>query len=122
VRVVAAGLRAGAPLGVSAPLLPDALARYLSAAGVAHHAEDDAAWARRAAALATGGGRIRLIGGSADAVAQATGGSPAVALYAGPVVSAGRVELLAFLREQAVSICAHRFGTPRRYEVPAAAP
>jgi len=55
------------------------------------------------------------------ALAQATGGSPAVAVYGGEVESAGRVELLTFLREQAVSICAHRFGTPRRYDVPAAA-
>ncbi len=26
--------------------------------------------------------------------------------------------MLTFLREQAVSISAHRFGTPRRYEIP----
>ena len=33
-------------------------------------------------------------------------------VYAGPVVSAGEVELLPFLHEQAVSVTAHRFGTP----------
>ncbi|EMY32854.1 bifunctional proline dehydrogenase/pyrroline-5-carboxylate dehydrogenase [Arthrobacter crystallopoietes BAB-32] len=35
-----------------------------------------------------------------------------MAIYANNVVAAGRVELLTFLREQAVSITAHRFGTP----------
>ena len=35
-----------------------------------------------------------------------------MALYDNPVVSAGRVELLPFLREQAVCITAHRFGNP----------
>jgi RHH-type proline utilization regulon transcriptional repressor/proline dehydrogenase/delta 1-pyrroline-5-carboxylate dehydrogenase len=44
-----------------------------------------------------------------------------VALFDNPVVTAGRIEMLPFLREQAVSITAHRFGTPRRYPVPAAA-
>jgi RHH-type proline utilization regulon transcriptional repressor/proline dehydrogenase/delta 1-pyrroline-5-carboxylate dehydrogenase len=38
-------------------------------------------------------------------------------MYDHAVVSAGRVELLTFLREQAVCITAHRFGTARRYEV-----
>jgi RHH-type proline utilization regulon transcriptional repressor/proline dehydrogenase/delta 1-pyrroline-5-carboxylate dehydrogenase len=118
VRVVAAGLRAGAPVVVSAPAIPASLAGWLTAADVAHHTEDAAAWATRAARIAADGGRIRLIGGSRQELAEATGGSPAVAIYAGEVVSAGRVELLAFLREQAVSICAHRFGTPRRYDVP----
>ena len=59
-----------------------------------------------------------VLGGSPVAVAEATNGSPSVALYAGDVTRAGYVELLPFLREQAVSITAHRFGTPRRYEVP----
>ncbi|WP_314455011.1 hypothetical protein, partial [uncultured Microbacterium sp.] len=61
---------------------------------------------------------VRLLGGSPAAVAEVTGGSPALAVYAGEVTRAGHVELLPFLREQAVSITAHRFGTPRRYEVP----
>ncbi|MEV7693434.1 hypothetical protein AB0N73_08890, partial [Microbacterium sp. NPDC089189] len=60
-----------------------------------------------------------LLGGSAASFAEATGGSPAVALYDGPAVTAGRIETLPYLREQAVSITAHRFGTPRRYPVPA---
>ncbi|MGV9767884.1 bifunctional proline dehydrogenase/L-glutamate gamma-semialdehyde dehydrogenase [Microbacterium sp. NPDC003461] len=120
VRVVAAGLRAGSPVAVSAAAEPPAGVRaYLAASGVELAVESGEAWAARAAALASTGGRIRLIGGSAAAVCEATGGAPNVAVYDGPVVSAGRVELLPFLREQAVSITAHRFGNPRRYEVPA---
>jgi RHH-type proline utilization regulon transcriptional repressor/proline dehydrogenase/delta 1-pyrroline-5-carboxylate dehydrogenase len=34
-----------------------------------------------------------------------------VAIYAQPVTGAGRVEMLPFLREQAISMTAHRFGT-----------
>ncbi|MFP7834361.1 bifunctional proline dehydrogenase/L-glutamate gamma-semialdehyde dehydrogenase [Marisediminicola sp. LYQ134] len=56
--------------------------------------------------------RIRLIGGSASDLAAAVGGSPDVAIYAGPVTTEGRIELLPFLREQSVSITAHRFGNP----------
>jgi RHH-type proline utilization regulon transcriptional repressor/proline dehydrogenase/delta 1-pyrroline-5-carboxylate dehydrogenase len=35
-----------------------------------------------------------------------------LAIWSGPVVTAARIEMLPFLREQAVSITAHRFGTP----------
>ena len=119
VRVVAAGVRAGSALTVSAAtVLPEAVRSWLTANGVAHRTEGASEWAERAAELAGRSGRIRLIGGSAAEVALHTGGAPAVAIYAGEVVSAGRVEMLTFLREQAVSITAHRFGTPRHYEVP----
>ena len=56
--------------------------------------------------------RVRLLGGSRTEFAEASDGRPDVALYAHPVVEAGRVELLTFLREQAVAITAHRFGSP----------
>jgi RHH-type proline utilization regulon transcriptional repressor/proline dehydrogenase/delta 1-pyrroline-5-carboxylate dehydrogenase len=55
---------------------------------------------------------VRLIGGSRAGFAGASGGRPEFALYAQPVTESGRVELLAFLREQAVSVTAHRFGSP----------
>ncbi|KAA9151879.1 aldehyde dehydrogenase family protein [Microbacterium lushaniae] len=122
VRVVAAGARAGADLTVSTATDPSPAVRaWLEGLGVAAHTEGSAAWARRLAGIARRGGRIRLLGGSPVDVAAATDGSPAVALYGGPATSAGRVEMLPFLREQAVSITAHRFGTPRRYAVAAAA-
>ena len=72
--------------------------------------ENDAAWLASAAALTSG--RVRLIGGSPLALAEATGGTPDIAVYAQPVTESGRLELLPFLHEQAVSITAHRFGTP----------
>ena len=42
----------------------------------------------------------------------AIGGSPDVAVWAHEPTGAGRVEMLPFLREQAVSITNHRFGNP----------
>ena len=63
-----------------------------------------------------------MIGGSRSELARATDGDPGLAIYSGPVVSAGRVELLPFLREQAVSITAHRFGTPRPHDIPPSVP
>jgi RHH-type proline utilization regulon transcriptional repressor/proline dehydrogenase/delta 1-pyrroline-5-carboxylate dehydrogenase len=56
--------------------------------------------------------RIRLVGGDPSVLAKVLDGHPDVAVWAGPVTTAGRVELLPFLREQAVSITAHRFGNP----------
>ncbi|CAN5302027.1 bifunctional proline dehydrogenase/L-glutamate gamma-semialdehyde dehydrogenase [soil metagenome] len=61
---------------------------------------------------AIGATRIRMIGGDPLALAAALGGSPDVAVYAGEVTRAPRVELLPYLREQAVSITNHRFGSP----------
>jgi RHH-type proline utilization regulon transcriptional repressor/proline dehydrogenase/delta 1-pyrroline-5-carboxylate dehydrogenase len=120
-RVVAAGVRAGSALTVStATVLPETVRAWLSGRGILHRTENAEEWAAHAASI--GQGRVRLIGGSAAELAGHTGGSPAVAIYANEVVSAGRVELLTFLREQAVSITAHRFGTPRHYEVPMLAP
>ncbi|MBD8012123.1 MULTISPECIES: hypothetical protein [Microbacterium] len=46
------------------------------------------------------------------ALAAAVAGDPDLAVYDGEVTSAGRLELLPFVHEQAISITAHRFGTP----------
>jgi RHH-type proline utilization regulon transcriptional repressor/proline dehydrogenase/delta 1-pyrroline-5-carboxylate dehydrogenase len=110
-RVVAAGLRAGSALTVStAHELPAPVRAVLTDRGVPVRVEDDAAWLAGAPAL--GGGRVRLIGGDRAALIAATGSRPDLAVYAHPVTGAGRVELLPFLHEQAISITAHRFGTP----------
>jgi RHH-type proline utilization regulon transcriptional repressor/proline dehydrogenase/delta 1-pyrroline-5-carboxylate dehydrogenase len=106
VRVVAAGLLSGAPMRVSvASALPAPLTEAIGSVVV----EDDDAFAS-----GLGDGRVRLIGGSAAELAAATGGRPDLAVWAGPVTEAGRIELLPFVREQAVSITAHRFGNPDR--------
>lgn len=114
-RVAAAGLLAGSALRVSTGVeLPLALRALLTEHGISVTEEDDAAWLAAASNYdpAVHGPRIRLIGGGASALADALGGRPDVAVYANPVTEAGRVELLPFLHEQAVSITAHRFGTP----------
>ena len=117
VRTVAAGVLAGSALTVSTAVeLPAQLRAVLSGLGIAATVENDAEWLASAGTLAAAGklsgARIRLIGGDAKALAEATGGRPDLAVYVHPVTEAGRVELLPFLHEQAISITAHRFGTP----------
>ncbi|HEY9358627.1 MAG TPA: aldehyde dehydrogenase family protein, partial [Arthrobacter sp.] len=116
-RAVAAGVLAGSALTVSTAVeLPAQLRSVLTGLDVTVTLVSDAGWlasaARLAAAGKLSGARIRLIGGDATALAEATDGRPDLAIYAHPVTEAGRVELLPFLHEQAISITAHRFGTP----------
>jgi RHH-type proline utilization regulon transcriptional repressor/proline dehydrogenase/delta 1-pyrroline-5-carboxylate dehydrogenase len=117
VRTVAAGVLAGSALTVSTAVdLPARLRTVLAGLGIDVTVESDADWLASAGRLAGAArlatSRIRLIGGDAKALAEATGGRPDLAVYFHPVTEAGRVELLPFLHEQAVSITAHRFGTP----------
>jgi len=135
-RVALAGVRAGTPLTVSAPAgFPPAVRRALSEQGVAVYVETDEQWIERvsgasgadqvegADALQPGTRperppRVRLVGSAASvsalhrALAEATGGDPDVAVYDNEVTTAGRIELLPFLREQSITITAHRFGNP----------
>ncbi|MFO7691237.1 MAG: 1-pyrroline-5-carboxylate dehydrogenase, partial [Cryobacterium sp.] len=82
--------------------------------------ESDDEWLLRAAAGGISTSRVRLIGAdpiqgaraAATALAEALHGRPDIAVYSGPITQAGRVELLPFLREQAITITAHRFGNP----------
>nr|WP_240792378.1 MULTISPECIES: bifunctional proline dehydrogenase/L-glutamate gamma-semialdehyde dehydrogenase [unclassified Salinibacterium] len=113
-RVVGAALTAGAPITVSSAVeLPGRVASLLHSRGIRSTVEPDGAWLASLAQLE--GGRIRLVGAPASTVADATSGRPDVAVYAEPVTESGRVELLPFLQEQAVSITAHRFGTPSTF-------
>ena len=110
-RVVAAGLVAGARLRVSTGVeLPSSAKAALAGAGVPMRTETDAEFLGAAASLRSG--RMRLIGGDSVALARAINGRVDLAVYSGEVTESGRVEMLPFLREQAVSITAHRFGTP----------
>lgn len=113
-RVLAAAARTGARVEVS-------LAEPLPCAPTAVVEDDDAWLARAAAAPSSSLTRVRLIGpagaregaaAAATALARATGGRPDLAVWHGQVTASGRLELLPFLREQAVSATAHRFGTP----------
>jgi RHH-type proline utilization regulon transcriptional repressor/proline dehydrogenase/delta 1-pyrroline-5-carboxylate dehydrogenase len=110
VRVCAAGLAAGGRFDVSVDsTLPSALDAALRRLGVTARVEDTQAWAARLAAGRPA--RVRVLGADGDALTRATGGAPEIAVYDGPVTEAGRIELLPFVHEQAISITAHRFGT-----------
>ncbi|MGB4136519.1 MAG: aldehyde dehydrogenase family protein, partial [Microbacterium sp.] len=140
-RVVVAGVRAGSPFVLSVPEgLPAGVRRALGELDVRIAVESDAEWIERvvgmpdAAASASSSvvlappqpdlephppaGRVRLIGGRDGvaalhrALAEAVAGDPDLAVYDGEVTSAGRIELLPFVHEQAISITAHRFGNP----------
>lgn len=117
VRVCAAGIRAGATINISvSESLPEALLGLLRQTpdGAGHVADyvvetERGFVARTATSLP---GRIRLLGSRADALAVAFDGAPEVAIYGDDVTESGRVEMLPFVKEQAVSITAHRFGAP----------
>jgi RHH-type proline utilization regulon transcriptional repressor/proline dehydrogenase/delta 1-pyrroline-5-carboxylate dehydrogenase len=113
-RVAAAGARAGARVTVSTPAsLPQPVVQALVGLGQAVVVQTQDEW--HATLASRPAGRIRLVGqggGSASAAYVAAGGRPDLAIYDHPVTEAGRIELLPFLHEQAVSITAHRFGTP----------
>lgn len=56
--------------------------------------------------------RLRLIGGSRSEVCGALENGVDIAVFSDDVTLAGRVEMLPFLREQSISIRAHRYGRP----------
>lgn len=129
-RVVLAGLRVqeatatGAGTGVLprntislAPSAPRRLAEAFASSQVHAVFEDTTQWLHRVKELADtdpaqGTGRIRLIGSTDTAeTIRAVAHRPEVAIHRQPVTSAGRLEMLPFIREQAVTMTAHRFGT-----------
>ncbi|GHD06584.1 proline dehydrogenase family protein [Zhihengliuella salsuginis] len=129
-RVVGAGLTVwqahghvapDARVTVSVEDVSDEVLSILRNAGVLVAEENNDDWELRLAQLGAAEGphassRIRLISddleSAATAAHEAAEGAPIVAIYSHPVVSSGRVELLPFVHEQAVSITTHRFGTP----------
>jgi RHH-type transcriptional regulator, proline utilization regulon repressor / proline dehydrogenase / delta 1-pyrroline-5-carboxylate dehydrogenase len=116
VRLIVAGTRTGSALFVSTSVpvpqpLVDLFGEFASPTLVQSViVESDARWHARLIAGELKTTRIRLAGGDAVALAGIVKGNPDIAIYGGPVTTAGRVELLAFLHEQSISITAHRFG------------
>ncbi len=110
VRVLAAAALTGAPVAVSSavPLHPALIAAFGepdSPVDVAEVlVESDIRWRARVQAREIVTNRIRLIGGDADVLARVLHGQPGIAVHAGPVTTSGRIELLAFLREQSICI------------------
>ena len=121
-RVLVAAVRAGSPLTLSVSTgLPAEIRQVLGELRVTVFVESDDGWVQRMStseASAPRAPRARIVGGAESvaalrlALADATGGDPDLAIYADEVTTAGRIELLPFLREQAISITAHRFGAP----------
>jgi RHH-type proline utilization regulon transcriptional repressor/proline dehydrogenase/delta 1-pyrroline-5-carboxylate dehydrogenase len=116
-RVFAAGIRAGSTINIStSESLPEELVALMrqspegSGRLGGYVVESERGFVVRTAASPPA--RIRLLGGRADALAVAFDGAPEVAIYADDVTESGRVEMLPFVKEQAVSITAQRFGAP----------
>jgi RHH-type proline utilization regulon transcriptional repressor/proline dehydrogenase/delta 1-pyrroline-5-carboxylate dehydrogenase len=101
-RVLAAARRAG----VRAVVVPDSDAGW----GVPHEAPVSHVAFAQAVADGRVSGRIRVVG-NAPGLREAAASRPAeVTVLDGPVLAAGRRELLTFLREQAISRTRHRYG------------
>jgi len=114
-RVVLAGARAGASVKLSlTDPLPDGVLKLLRQgssqfSGLGDYAvETEREFVSRVSGNPPG--RIRLLGSRSDALSVAFDGAPEVAIYGHEVTESGRVEMLPFLVEQAISLTAHRFG------------
>jgi RHH-type transcriptional regulator, proline utilization regulon repressor / proline dehydrogenase / delta 1-pyrroline-5-carboxylate dehydrogenase len=117
IRIYLAGSRAGATLrlSVSEALPPEVLALMQKPSGYLQPLRDYAIESERQFVSRISDHlpqRIRLLGSRADAVQVALDGAPEVAIYPHEVTESGRVEILPFVKEQAISITAHRFGAP----------
>ncbi|WP_136053973.1 proline dehydrogenase family protein [Microbacterium sp. K24] len=126
-RVVIAGVRAGARFILSTPVgLPAEVRRALGDLDAVVFLETADEWRERMLRHEdpvegdrrppAGRNRVRLVGGrdavaaAHSALAAASGGDPDLAVYDGEVTAAARIELLPFVHEQSISITAHRYG------------
>ncbi|MCM3697032.1 proline dehydrogenase family protein [Microbacterium oleivorans] len=124
VRAIIAAVRARSTFTVSTPAgLPASVRQALGALEVPVFVESDEDWVARMSAPRTEdvparADRVRLVGPPSrarevrTALTAAISGDPDLAVYADEVTQAGRIELLPFLREQSITITAHRFGNP----------
>lgn len=116
-RVVLAGLRTRSRVTLStSDGLPDTVLALLSRPDgerptlAGYHKETELEFVERVRLSPPD--RIRLLGGNASVMYVHFDGDPAVAVWDNEVTEAGRIEMLPFVREQAVSVTAHRFGAP----------
>ncbi len=110
VRVLGAAARAGARVEVSSALaIPCAVLSAVEGVVDRSVIENDGEWLDRISSA--GPMRVRMIGGDPHALTERLGTRCDLVLWDHPVTESGRVEMLPFLREQSVSITAHRFGT-----------
>jgi len=127
-RVAIAAVRSRSRFTLSvASGLPQAVRAVLGDLDVPVSLETDDEWVARVVARGSAeaevsglprADRVRIVGPADErvrlhgALARAVDGDPDLAIFSGAVTQAGRVELLPFLREQSISITAHRFGNP----------
>jgi len=116
-RVLLAGLRTGARIEVStSEPLPEGIDELLMEGAAFGHrptrfvVESEMALVERVRLDPPA--KIRLVNGNASVLYVHFDGNPAVAIYDNEVTESGRVEMVPFMKEQAVSITAHRFGAP----------
>ncbi len=113
-RTVIAAIRARSAITLSLQSgLPAAVRHALGEQGVTVFMESDAEWCERLPE--TGVDRVRIVGPSAaEAAADLIErlGAQAPSAHIGEPTTSGRLELLAYLREQVISITAQRGGLP----------
>jgi len=97
---------------ISAFEIPERLKRIAQKAKIRVIIEDQQAFE---ASLASRPRRVRLIGKTIDIQPESALANPDVAIYSDPATEAGRIELLPYFKEQAVSVTAHRFGNPVKF-------
>ena len=97
---------------ISAFEMPDRLKRLVQKNGIRVRIEDQAKFE---SSLALSPRRVRFIGKLGEYGQESPFASADVALYSGPATESGRIELLPYFKEQAVSVTAHRFGNPVKF-------
>ena len=97
---------------VSAFEMPERLKRIAQKAGIRVIIESSESFEQT---LEVRPRRVRFIGRLSEISEESIFGSADVAIYDSPATESGRVELLPYFKEQAVSVTAHRFGNPARF-------
>lgn len=97
---------------VSAFDLPERLQKEVGKAGLKLTLEDEQSFIR---SLTSRPRRLRYVGQGPEVEAGSVMASCDVALYEGAATESGRIELLPYFKEQAVSVTAHRFGNPVKF-------
>ena len=97
---------------VSAFEMPERLKRIAQKARIRVIIEDRASFE---ASLQARPRRVRMVGRVSEITEHSPLANPDVAIYSDPTTEAGRIELLPYFKEQAVSVTAHRFGNPVKF-------
>jgi RHH-type proline utilization regulon transcriptional repressor/proline dehydrogenase/delta 1-pyrroline-5-carboxylate dehydrogenase len=97
---------------VSAFEMPERLRRIAEKVGIKVVIEDQASFE---ASLKGRPRRVRMLGQTQEISSDSALAHTDVALYSDPATESGRIELLPYFKEQAVSVTAHRFGNPVKF-------